>query len=152
MQAFISPTANSLQLQLCTTPYSAHHVSPLLKRPRTPACLPRLSSLLWPVSRVARYCKVTPRAQTGYIPDDDDRADTTSDVPTQLTLAQQLLLKQYEDQVERMSREECRKLAIEIARQMMVKDNILRKMTKKDVNFGVEPPDPEDFLEPEQRL
>lgn len=66
-------------------------------------------------------------------------------MPTQLTLAQQLLLKQYEEQVERMSPEDCRKLAIEVVHQMIVKDNILRQITKKDINFGIEPPDPDDF-------
>lgn len=79
----------------------------------------------------------------GYVPDEDDLPESPP-VPTELTLAQQLLLKQYEEQVERMDTEECRKLSIEIARQMMVKDNILRKMLKKDVDFGVEPPDPDD--------
>lgn len=93
-----------------------------------------------------------PRAQTGYIPPEDDRAEQTSDVPTQLTLPQQLLMKQYIEQVERMGPEECRKLAIEIARQMMVKDNILRKMLKTDVDFGVEPPDPDDFQSPEKSV
>lgn len=80
-----------------------------------------------------------------YTPSEDDRAETTSEIPTELTLAQQLLMKQYEEQVERMSVEECRKLTIEIARQMMVKDNILRTMLKTDVDFGVEPPDPDEF-------
>lgn len=90
------------------------------------------------------------RAQTGYIPSDDDKAEPMSDVPTQLTLAQQLLLKQYEEQVDRMHPDERRKLAIEIARQMMVKDNILRKVLKTDVNFGIEPPDPDDLQPPEK--
>eukprot|EP00177_Eucheuma_denticulatum_P004478 GFKZ01008142.1.p1 GENE.GFKZ01008142.1~~GFKZ01008142.1.p1 ORF type:complete len:152 (-),score=23.64 GFKZ01008142.1:469-924(-) len=151
MQVFIPPTANPLQLPLRSTP-SAKHLSPLLKRPRTPACPQRYYLLQCPVNRALRFRRVSPRAQTGYIPDDDDRADTTSDVPTQLTLAQQLLLKQYEDQVERMSTEECRNLAIEIARQMMVKDNILKQITKKEVNFGIEPPDPDDFQDPDKRM
>lgn len=54
-------------------------------------------------------------------------------------------MKQYSEQVARMGTEECRKLTYEIVRQMMVKDNILRKMLKKDVDFGVEPPDPDDL-------
>lgn len=99
--------------------------------------------------RVALSRACTPRAQTGYIPDEDDRADASSDVPTQLTLPQQLLMKQYEEQVARMSPKECRELALEIARQMMVKDNILRKMLKTEVDFGIEPPDPDDFQSPE---
>lgn len=51
-----------------------------------------------------------------------------------------------------MSPEDCRKLAVEIARQMIAKDNILRMITKKDVNFGIEPPDPDDLQAPDKRL
>lgn len=87
-----------------------------------------------------------PRAQAAYVPDDDDKAEPASDIPTELTLAQQLLMKQYVEQVDRMSTEECRKLAIEVVRQMMMKDNIMKKITKKEVNFGIEPPDPYDFM------
>lgn len=56
-----------------------------------------------------------------YEPSDEDRAEPTTDTPLDLTLAQQLLMKQYEEQIEHMSTAECRKLAVEIARQMMVK-------------------------------
>lgn len=56
-------------------------------------------------------------------------------------------MKQYADQVQRMSADECRKLAVEIVRQMMVKDNIMKKMLNRDVDFGVEPPDPDDIQE-----
>lgn len=51
-----------------------------------------------------------------------------------------------------MSPEDCRKLAIEIARQMIVKDNILRMITKKDINLGIEPPDPDDLQPPDERM
>ena len=57
----------------------------------------------------------------GYVPHDDDRPEGAPSAPTELTLAQQLLLKQYEEQVQRMSTKECQDLALEIARQMMVK-------------------------------
>lgn len=60
-----------------------------------------------------------------YEPSEDDRAETTSSFPMELTLAQQLLMKQYEEQIERMTVAECRKLAVEIARQMMVKGRFL---------------------------
>lgn len=121
---------------------------PLQRRPG-PSHLARVTA-----KRPRTFCArpATIRAQTGYIPADDDKAEPVSNVPNQLTLPQQLLLKQYEEQVDRMSQEECRKLAIEIARQMMVKDNILRKMLKTDADFGVEPPDPDDFQTPEKKL
>lgn len=124
---------------------------PALPLPRR-LCPSHLSRITAKRPRTFQARPTTLRAQTGYIPSDDDKAEPVSEVPTQLTLAQQLLLKQYEEQVDRMSPEECRKLAIEIARQMMVKDNILRKMLKTDVNFGVEPPDPDDLQQPEQKL
>lgn len=54
-------------------------------------------------------------------------------------------MKQYAEQVERMSTADCRKLSVEIVRQMMVKDNIMKKMLKREINFGVEPPDPDDL-------
>lgn len=114
-----------------------------------------------PLNWLGRTCKTNtskrprppPRTlpiRAKYTPSEDDRAEQTSDVPTQLTLAQQLLMKQYQEQIDRMGTEECQKLCIEIARQMMVKDNILRKMLKGDVNFGIEPPDPDDFQTEEQ--
>lgn len=85
-----------------------------------------------------------------YIPSDDDKAETASENPKQLTLPQQLLMKQYEEQVERMSPQQCRDLCIEIARQMMVKDNILRQMLNSEVDFGDGPPDPEDLQPPHE--
>lgn len=86
-----------------------------------------------------------------YVPSEDDRAPgVEEDIPTELTLAQQLLMKQYDEQVERMGEKECKSLSIEIVRQMFVKDNILRTMLKKDVNFGVEPPDVDEFLRKEK--
>lgn len=44
-----------------------------------------------------------------------------------------------------MSDKECRSLAAEIVRQMMVKDNILRNLFGRDLppEFRVEPPDPD---------
>lgn len=60
-------------------------------------------------------------AQLGYVPSEDDRPESAPNVPTEITLAQELLLKQYESQVERLSKKDCQELALEIARQMMVK-------------------------------
>ncbi|KAI0565079.1 NblA protein [Gracilaria domingensis] len=102
--------------------------SPLCKRPRST-----------PKHTTPQF----PRAV--YQPSDEDKAEALPETPNELTLAQQLLMKQYEEQVERMTGDECRKLAVEVVRQMMVKDNIMKKMLNRDVNFGVEPPDPEDM-------
>lgn len=99
---------------------------------------------------IIKPCRTCTRATQGYKPSDDDKAESSPDIPTDLTLPQQLLMKQYAEQVEQMSDKECRELAVEIARQMMVKDNILRKMLKKDINFGIEPPDPDLFNQPDK--
>ncbi|PXF43701.1 hypothetical protein BWQ96_06531 [Gracilariopsis chorda] len=101
--------------------------TPLAKRPRPPS---------------PQTAPCFPRAV--YKPSEEDRGEPLPEIPNQLTLAQQLLMKQYAEQVQRMSSEECRKLAVEIVRQMMVKDNIMKKMLNRNVDFGVEPPDPDD--------
>lgn len=85
-----------------------------------------------------------------YEPSDDDRPEMPADKPTELTLSQQLLLKQYEQQVETMSDEECHQLAIDIARQMMVKDNILKSILKEEIDFGVNMPDPDKMQPPSE--
>lgn len=71
--------------------------------------------------RVAALSRVSVMSVVGYVPSEDDRPEGVPKVPTELTLSQQLLLRQYEDQVERMSTKECQELALEVARQMMVK-------------------------------
>lgn len=62
-----------------------------------------------------------PSSSSGYQPSEDDRGESSSDTPLELSLAQQLLLKQYASQIEKMSTSECQKLAVDIARQMMAK-------------------------------
>ncbi len=86
----------------------------------------------------------------GYVPSDEDRPEGGPKIPTELTLPQQLLMRQYEDQVNRMSKEECQELALEVARQMLVKDNILRTMLKRDFNSGVDIPNPADFADDDE--
>ncbi|CAN8067036.1 unnamed protein product [Agarophyton chilense] len=144
MRTNASPSSSSAMVAVSITPFCSFIVpvslfhrdqvtlstfySPFCKRPRstpkhTAPCIPRAV----------------------YKPSDEDKGETLPEKPNELTLAQQLLMKQYEDQVARMSGDDCRKLAVEVVRQMMVKDNIIKKMLNRDVNFGVEPPDPEDI-------
>lgn len=83
-----------------------------------------------------------------YEPSEDDRPEAPSDLPIELSLPQKLLLRRYEQQAEIMTGEDCRQLAVDIARQMMVKDNILKKILKQEVNLGVEMPDPDKWQPP----
>lgn len=71
--------------------------------------------------RPRNAARVRIKSMVGYVPSEDDRPEGVPKVPTELTLSQQLLLRQYEEQIERMSARECQDLALEVARQMMVK-------------------------------
>lgn len=115
------------------------------KRPRT--CTAASVRRMRPPARAPMPTPL--RMDASYVPADEDRPEGVPQIPTELTLSQQLLMKQYEEQVARMTKTECQELALEVARQMIVKDNILRTMLKKDVEFGIEPPDPRDFFEGE---
>jgi hypothetical protein len=78
----------------------------------------------------------------------DDLPETFADgdePPMDLSLSQELLMKSYLEQVERMSKEECDDLAIEILRQSFAKDNLLRMLGIKVPDNWLVPPDPDDF-------
>jgi Phycobilisome degradation protein nblA len=80
--------------------------------------------------------------------DPDDLPETFSDrdkPPVDLTLSQELLMKSYLEQVERMSKEECDDLAIEILRQSFAKDNLLRMLGVRVPDNWLVPPDPDEF-------
>ncbi|MBC6421776.1 MAG: NblA/ycf18 family protein [Hormoscilla sp. SP5CHS1] len=47
-----------------------------------------------------------------------------------LTLEQQFKLKVYQDQVKSMSKQEAQECLLEILRQMMVKDNLVKQLLK----------------------
>eukprot|EP00186_Timspurckia_oligopyrenoides_P005293 CAMPEP_0182449386 /NCGR_PEP_ID=MMETSP1172-20130603/33968_1 /TAXON_ID=708627 /ORGANISM="Timspurckia oligopyrenoides, Strain CCMP3278" /LENGTH=139 /DNA_ID=CAMNT_0024646647 /DNA_START=162 /DNA_END=578 /DNA_ORIENTATION=+ len=66
--------------------------------------------------------------------------------PRELSLAQQLLLKQYSDQVKTMSAEECSEMAMSIVRQIMLKENMLKQMLNRDLDFGDNIPSPFEFI------
>lgn len=84
-----------------------------------------------------------------YVPTQEDLPEGVGDeLPTKLTLSQQLLLKQYIEQVQTMSEQQCKELTLEVVRQMMVKDNILKSMLneKAQKQLKLDAPDPSDFL------
>jgi len=52
------------------------------------------------------------------------------DMPGKLTLEQQFKMKVYEDQVQSLSHEEAQTYLLEVLRQMMVKDNLVKHLMK----------------------
>jgi hypothetical protein len=55
------------------------------------------------------------------------------DLPIELSLEQQFNLKMYEKQVKSMSHEESQQFLLEVLRQLMVKDNMLKHFVKQSV-------------------
>lgn len=53
------------------------------------------------------------------------------DIPMELNLEQKFNLKLYEEQVKALSQEESQKLLLEVMRQLMVKDNMIRHLLKQ---------------------
>ena len=51
-------------------------------------------------------------------------------VPVQLTLEQQFKLKVFQEEVARLSQEQAQKYLLEMLRQMMVKENMLKSLMK----------------------
>lgn len=51
-------------------------------------------------------------------------------IPGNLTLEQQFKLKVYQDQVNSMSKQEAQECLLEVLRQMMVKDNLVKQLLK----------------------
>jgi hypothetical protein len=68
-----------------------------------------------------------------------------SQPPTELTLEQQLLMKTYVEQVSRLSKAECDDLSVEIIRQSMVKDNLLKTLGVRVPDDWLGPPEPSAF-------
>lgn len=52
------------------------------------------------------------------------------DLPAQLTLEQQFKLQVLRDQVQELSREQAQEYLLEMFRQMMVKDNLVKHLIK----------------------
>ncbi|MBE9168055.1 NblA/ycf18 family protein [Pleurocapsales cyanobacterium LEGE 06147] len=53
------------------------------------------------------------------------------EVPAQLTLEQQFKLKILQEQVKELSKEQAQEYLMEVFRQMMVKDNLVKQLLKK---------------------
>ena len=53
------------------------------------------------------------------------------DLPMELSMEQQFNLRMYEEQVKSMSNEEAQKFLLEVLRQLMVKDNMLKHFMKR---------------------
>ena len=53
------------------------------------------------------------------------------DVPMELSLEQKFNLKLYEEQVKELSPEESKTFLLEVLRQLMVKDNMLKHLIKQ---------------------
>lgn len=52
-------------------------------------------------------------------------------LPTSLSMEQQFKLQVLTQQVEQLSREEAQKYLLELLRQMMVKDNVVKELLKR---------------------
>jgi hypothetical protein len=55
------------------------------------------------------------------------------DIPLTLTMEQQFNMKVYEDQVKNLSSEQAQDFLLEIMRQLMIKDNVIRHLIKQGV-------------------
>jgi uncharacterized protein YaaW (UPF0174 family) len=53
------------------------------------------------------------------------------EVPAQLTLEQQFKLKVLQEQVKELSKEQAQEYLMEVFRQMMVKDNLVKQLLKQ---------------------
>ncbi|MCC5619918.1 NblA/ycf18 family protein [Nostoc sp. CHAB 5715] len=53
------------------------------------------------------------------------------DIPMELNLEQKFNLKLYEEQIKRLNQEESQKLLLELLRQLMVKDNMIKHLLKQ---------------------
>ncbi|MDZ8056151.1 MAG: NblA/ycf18 family protein [Aulosira sp. ZfuVER01] len=53
------------------------------------------------------------------------------DIPMELNLEQKFNLKLYEEQIKGLNPEESQKLLLEVLRQLMVKDNMIKHLLKQ---------------------
>lgn len=52
------------------------------------------------------------------------------DLPVKLSLEQQFNLKVYEDQVKNLNPQQAQEFLLEVLRQLMIKDNVIRHLLK----------------------
>ena len=55
------------------------------------------------------------------------------DIPMELSLEQKFKLKLYEEEVKGLSPEESQQFLLEVLRQLMVKDNMVKHLLRKNV-------------------
>ncbi len=55
------------------------------------------------------------------------------ELPLSLSLEQNFNLKVYEDQVKNLSQEQAQEFLLEVMRQLMIKDNVIRHLMKQAV-------------------
>jgi ribosomal protein S6 len=55
------------------------------------------------------------------------------DLPLSLTMEQQFNMRVYEGQVKNMNAEQAQEFLLEIMRQLMIKDNVIRHLMKQGV-------------------
>ena len=55
------------------------------------------------------------------------------DIPLELSLEQQFNLKLYEEQIKGLSQDESHQFLVEVMRQLMVKDNIIKHLMKSQL-------------------
>jgi hypothetical protein len=53
------------------------------------------------------------------------------DIPLTLTIEQEFNLKVYEDQVHSLSPDQAKEYLLEVMRQLMIKDNVIRHLLKQ---------------------
>lgn len=69
-----------------------------------------------------------------------------STFPTGLTLSQQLLFRRYIEEVKNMSPTQCQAMIVELVKQTMLKDNIMRSLLRQpEVSLTSQLPDPDEF-------
>lgn len=55
------------------------------------------------------------------------------DLPLSLSMEQEFNLKAYESQVKSLSQDQAQELLLEVMRQLMIKENVVRHLMKQDV-------------------
>jgi hypothetical protein len=55
------------------------------------------------------------------------------DIPMELSLEQQFNLKMYEEQIKGLSQEQSQEFLLEVMRQLMVKENVIRHLIRQDM-------------------
>lgn len=55
------------------------------------------------------------------------------DIPLELSLEQQFSLRTYADQVKGLDQEQAQQLLLQVVRQLMIKENVIRHLVKESI-------------------